>query len=216
MDFPLEAKTHSSGIRIISVKEARMDFSSSRQWINALWILFGLYWLLSALKLKKIKKRETWSQRFRYMLPLVAAWYLLARPETRYGRLAARFVPESHGVEWLGVLLTAAGVAIALWARWHLGANWSGIVTLKEGHELIRTGPYRVIRHPIYTGILLALLGTAIAMGKVRGLLAIAVAWLSFYMKARREESFLMHEFGEQFEAHVKQTGMFLPKNAQS
>jgi len=193
-----------------------MDFSSSRQWINALWILFGLYWLLSALKLKKIKKRETWSQRFRYMLPLVAAWYLLARPETRYGRLAARFVPESHGVEWLGVLLTAAGVAIALWARWHLGANWSGIVTLKEGHELIRTGPYRVIRHPIYTGILLALLGTAIAMGKVRGLLAIAVAWLSFYMKARREESFLMHEFGEQFEAHVKQTGMFLPKNAQS
>jgi protein-S-isoprenylcysteine O-methyltransferase Ste14 len=189
-----------------------MDFSSSRQWINALWILFGLYWLISALKLKKIKKRETWSQRFRYVLPLVTASYLLARPEARYGWLGARFVPASHGVEWLGVLLTAAGVAVALWARWHLGSNWSGVVTLKEGHDLIRTGPYRAIRHPIYTGILLALLGTAIAMGEVRGLLAIAIAWLSFYVKARREESFLMHEFGEKFEAHVKQTGMFLPK----
>jgi protein-S-isoprenylcysteine O-methyltransferase Ste14 len=117
-------------------------------------------------------------------------------------------------VEWLGVLLTAAGVAVALWARWHLGANWSEVVTLKERHELIRSGPYCAIRHPIHTGILLGLLGTAIAMGEVSGLLAIAIAWLSFFWKARREESFLMHEFGELFEAHMKQTGMFLPKIA--
>jgi protein-S-isoprenylcysteine O-methyltransferase Ste14 len=110
------------------------------------------------------------------------------------------------------VLLTATGVAVAFWARWHLGANWSGVVTLKEGHELIRTGPYRAIRDPIYTGILLGLLGTAIAIGEVRGLLAVAIAWLSFYVKARREESFLTQEFGEKFEAHAKQTGMFLPR----
>lgn len=189
-----------------------MDFSSSREWINALWILFGLYWLVSALKLKKIKRRETWGQRFRYVLPLVAAFYLLARPEAHYGWLGSRFVPASPAVEWIGVLLTAGGVGVALWARWHLGANWSGVVTLKEGHELIRTGPYRAIRHPIYTGILLGILGTAIAMGEVRGLLALAIAWLSFYIKARREESFLTQEFGETFEAHAKQTGMFLPK----
>jgi protein-S-isoprenylcysteine O-methyltransferase Ste14 len=189
-----------------------MDFSSTRQWINALWILFGLYWLVSALKRKKTKRRETWIQRARYVLPLVGAWYLLARPEAHYGWLGARFVPAQPAVEWIGVLLTAAGVAVAFWARWHLGANWSGVVTLKEGHELIRTGPYRAIRHPIYTGILLGLLGTAVAMGEVRGLLAVAVAWLSFYVKARREESFLTQEFGEKFEAHAKQTGMFLPK----
>ena len=105
-------------------------------------------------------------------------------------------------------------MAIAFWARWHLGANWSGVVTLKEGHELIRTGPYRNIRHPIYTGILLALFGTVVATGEVRGLLAVAIAWLSFYWKARREESFLSLEFGEKFAAHAKQTGMFLPKFA--
>jgi protein-S-isoprenylcysteine O-methyltransferase Ste14 len=189
-----------------------MEFLSSRQWINALWILFALYWLVSALKLKKIKRRESWSQRFRYMLPLLAAFYLLARPEAHFGWLGARFLPESSAAEWTGVLLTAAGVAVAFWARWHLGANWSGTVTLKEDHELIRTGPYRAIRHPIYTGILLALLGTVVAQGEVRGLIAIAIFWLSFYIKAQREESFLRQEFGERFDEHAKRTGMFLPK----
>ncbi len=85
-------------------------------------------------------------------------------------------------------------------------------MTLKEGHELIRSGPYRNIRHPIYTGILLALLGTAVAVGEVRGLLAVAVAWFSFYTKARREESFLTQEFGGRFAEHRRHTGMFLPR----
>jgi protein-S-isoprenylcysteine O-methyltransferase Ste14 len=188
-----------------------MDFSSQREWIHALWILFGVYWLVSAFKRKKTKQRENWGQRLRYVLPLVVASYLLSRPEAHYGWLGARFVPASDAVGWVGVLLTAAGVAIAFWARWHLGTNWSGVVTLKEGHELIRTGPYRTIRHPIYTGILLALLGTAVNLGEVRGLLALAIAWLSFYIKARREESFLTQEFGPGFAEHRRQTGMFLP-----
>jgi protein-S-isoprenylcysteine O-methyltransferase Ste14 len=179
---------------------------------KALWILFALYWLVSALNRKKTKKRESWAQRMRYVLPLVAAFWLLSRPEAHYGWLGARFVPDTPATEWIGVLLTAAGVGIALWARWHLGANWSGVVTLKEGHELIRTGPYRAIRHPIYTGILLAILGSVVGLGEVRGLVAMAVAWFSFYLKARREESFLEQEFGPGFEAHTKGTGMFLPR----
>jgi protein-S-isoprenylcysteine O-methyltransferase Ste14 len=188
-----------------------MDLTSQRAWINAFWALFALYWLVSAFKLKKTKRRETWGQRFLYMLPLVAAFSLF-QPWAHYGWLGARFVPESDAAEWTGVVLTATGVAIAIWARWHLGANWSGVVTLKEGHELIRSGPYRNIRHPIYTGILLALLGTAVTVGEVRGLLAVAIAWLSFYTKARREESFLTQEFGPSFAEHTKRTGMFLPR----
>jgi protein-S-isoprenylcysteine O-methyltransferase Ste14 len=189
-----------------------MDFASQRQWINALWMLFGLYWLVSAFRLKKTKRRESWGQRFRYVLPLAVAFYLLSQREARYGWLGARFVPASDTVAWTGVALTAAGVAIALWARWHLGANWSGVVTLKEGHELIRSGPYRNIRHPIYTGILLAFLGTAVALGEMRGLLAVGIVWLSFYTKARREESFLTQEFGDRFAEHSRHTGMFLPR----
>ena len=188
-----------------------MDFASQRLWINALWLLFSLYWLVSAFKRKKTKKRESWGQRFVYVLPLLIAFYLL-RPRAHYGWLGARFVPESDVAGWVGVALMAAGVAIAIWARWHLGTNWSGVVTLKEGHELIRSGPYRSIRHPIYTGILLAFLGTAVAVGEVRGLLAFGIAWISFYTKAQREEAFLTQEFGERFGEHTKHTGMFLPR----
>lgn len=189
-----------------------MDWFSPHKWIDALWMLFALYWLVSALKRKKTKQRETVVQRLGYVLPLVVAFYLLSQPGAHFGWLGARFVPRSPAVEWIGVLLTAAGVGVAFWARWHLGANWSGTVTLKEEHELIRTGPYRAIRHPIYTGILVALLGTAVANGEVRALLAVGVAWISFYIKARREESFLAQEFGTGFAEHLRHTGMFLPR----
>src|SRR6266481_7649423 len=171
-----------------------MDFSSQRVWINA-------YWLVSAFKLKKTKKRESWSQRFRYVLPLVVAFYLLRRG-AHYGWLGARFVPANDAAAWVGVALTAAGVGIAFWARWHLGTNWSGVVTLKEGHELIRSAPYRNIRHPIYPGILLAFLGTAVALGEVRGLLAVTITWLSFYTKARGDESLGAEEFVDRFAEH--------------
>jgi protein-S-isoprenylcysteine O-methyltransferase Ste14 len=189
-----------------------MGFSSSRQWIEALWLLFGAYWLVSALKRKKTKQRESVLQRIGYTLPLAAGFYLLYQQQPLYGWFPTRFLPAGSFGEWLGVLLTAAGIAVAFWARWHLGTNWSGVVTLKEGHELIRTGPYRTIRHPIYTGILLALLGTAFNFGQVRALLAVAIVWLSFYVKARREESFLSQEFGPGFAEHKQHTGMFLPR----
>lgn len=189
-----------------------MDWYSPRWWINALWLLFGLYWLITALKRKRTKRRETILQRFGYVLPLWAALFLLAAREAHYGLLGARFVPDSLVIGWIGALLTGAGIGMALWARWHLGANWSANVTLKEGHELIRTGPYRAIRHPIYTGLLLALLGTAVSIGEVRALVAVGVAWISFYIKARREESFLAQEFGAGFTEHLQHTGMFLPR----
>ena len=180
--------------------------------INGLWILFVLYWLVSALNRKKTKRRESIVQRMLYILPLLVAFHLLYRYNFGYGWLGTRFVPDTPLVQWLAVVITAAGVAIAFWARFHLGSNWSGVVTLKEGHELIRTGPYRTIRHPIYTGILIAFLGNAVLIGQVRGLIGLAIIWASFYIKARREESFLAQEFGPNFNEHTQHTGMFLPK----
>ena len=180
--------------------------------IKSLWTLFALYWLISAFKRKETKKRESMLQRLLYMLPLIAAFTLVFRPEARYGWLGERFLPDAAVLQWIAVLVTASGVAIAFWARWHLGANWSGVVTLKEGHELIRTGPYRFVRHPIYTGMLLMLLGTILAIGEVRGLIALLITWASFYVKARREESFLAQEFGPRFTEHSEHTGMFLPR----
>src|SRR5215470_13364901 len=185
-----------------------MGLTSPVQWIDALWLLFGAYWLVSALKRKKTKQRETILQRFGYTLPLALAFYFLYQTSPIYGWLRDGGPLD----EWLGVVLAAGGIAVAFWARWHLGTNWSGVVTLKQGHELIRTGPYRTIRHPIYTGILLALLGTAITFGEVRALLAVVIVWSSFYIKARREELFLSQEFGPRFAEHQQSTGMFLPR----
>src|SRR5579871_2145688 len=177
-----------------------------------LWVLFGVWWLISALRRKRTKKRESVAQRLMYVLPLVIAFYLFVRPEAEQGWLAVQILVRTDALLWTGCALVAVGIAIAFWARWHLGTNWSGAVTLKEGHELIATGPYRWIRHPIYTGILLALLGSAVQLDQVRGFLALVIAWISFYIKAKREESFLTAEFGERFAERRQQTGMFLPR----
>lgn len=177
-----------------------------------LWILFGVYCLVAALKRKQTKKRESWLQRMAYVGPLVFAFILLTQPSMSRGWMGVRLFPFSNAAVWMGLALVAGGVALAFWARWHLGANWSSSVTLKQGHELIRTGPYRAIRHPIYTAILLAIAGSVVQLGEVRGAFALVIAWGSFYVKARREESFLEQEFGDGFAAHAKSTGMFLPR----
>lgn len=137
---------------------------------------------------------------------------LLYAEDPRLGVLNRRFVPEREWIAMLGALLTVAGVAFAIWARRHIGRNWSGQVTIRKEHELIRTGPYARIRHPIYTGILLALAGTALAIGEYRAILAFAVIAIGFIVKAKREESFLATQFGPAFDEHRQQTGFFLPR----
>ena len=176
------------------------------------WLAFAFYWVVAAATAKQTKRSESVLNRLSYSLPLFIAVFLMVVPRAHRGWLGTRFVPASDASGWTGATLAVAGVALAIWARWHIGGNWSGTVTLKEGHELIRTGPYRRIRHPIYTGILLAGLGSAIEIGRIAALIALALGWGSFWFKAMREESFLREEFGEQFEEHCKQTGMFLPK----
>jgi protein-S-isoprenylcysteine O-methyltransferase Ste14 len=179
---------------------------------KCLWMVFFLYWAISALSSKVAKKTESGAERVQRMLPLAVAYLLLFYRGTSLGWLGKRFVPDSSAAAVIGLSLTAAGVAFAIWARWHLGANWSAIVSIREQHELIRSGPYRRVRHPIYTGMLLAMAGTALVLGEVRGLLAFAITLLAFYWKARKEEAWLTSEFGEDFNVHAHQTGMFLPK----
>src|SRR5258708_7252727 len=94
--------------------------------------------------------------------------------------------------------------------RYNLGAMPR--ISLRADHELIDTGPYRTIRHPIYTGMLLAFAGTAVALGEVRGLIAFGIVLTAFYFKARKEESYLTQEFGLRFAERVQHTGMFLPR----
>ncbi len=157
-----------------------------------------------------MKSRESLGQRLSYVLPLALGLTLLFNPRAHYSWLGMRFAPDTIAVAVAGIVLTAAGVALAMWARLVLGENWSAAVSIRKNQELIRMGPYRIMRHPIHTGMLLGLLGTAVVVGEVRSLLALVILGLGFYLKARKEEVFLLREFGGGFEAHAKHTGMFL------
>ena len=187
-----------------------MNADQAAQWANWLWDLLVVVWLVMWFGIKRIKQRETSWERLQHLIPLFFGFWLLFGGN--WNGLNMRLVPDTSSVWWLGLVLTAVGVGISIWARVSLGANWSGVVTLKDGHELVRKGLYRWIRHPIYTGILLAMIGTAMIKGHLRGWMGFLVVLAAFYFKARREEGFLRQEFGDGFEEHAKRTGMFLPK----
>jgi protein-S-isoprenylcysteine O-methyltransferase Ste14 len=182
------------------------------QIIGWLWAIFIIYWLLAAFRRNRVQKREPAAERFVHILFMIGGFALLFSPDPRFGRLNQRFLPASQLLDLAGILLTAAGVAFAIWARAHLGKYWSAQVTIRQEHRLIRTGPYKFIRHPIYTGMLLALLGTVLAVGEYRAILGFAIILLGFIKKARKEESFMQTQFGAGFEEHKRQTGFFFPR----
>jgi protein-S-isoprenylcysteine O-methyltransferase Ste14 len=188
-----------------------IDFGAGNM-VDAAWIIFAAYWLISAFQVKRRMKREPAGEQLARFLVLAAAFALLYSGDPRLGFLNDRFLPYRDWIRALGAGLTVAGVAFAIWARYHIGQYWSGSVSLKADHKLIRTGPYSHIRHPIYTGILLALAGTTLVIGRYRALVALAIWLAGFIWKARREEALLANEFGPAFEEHKRVTGFFLPR----
>jgi protein-S-isoprenylcysteine O-methyltransferase Ste14 len=180
--------------------------------IQSLWLALLVYWLVSAFRIKRAKQIEGRASRLLRMALTVLIFSFLASPRTRIGWLGERFIPPSKSIAIVGTVVTALGVGLAVWARSTLGGNWSAAITVKEDHELIRRGPYARIRHPIYSGVILGLLGTALAIGEWRALVAVAIMFASYFIKARREESLLAREFGSAFRDHLSRTGMFLPR----
>jgi protein-S-isoprenylcysteine O-methyltransferase Ste14 len=168
-------------------------------WINVLWMLVGIYWAVGALRSKPVVRREKWLSRVIHLALLVVALSLLFGSWTRVGVLGTRLFPEYNWLRWVGLCLTGAGCGFAVWARAWLGSNWSATVTVKQHHEFVRRGPYAIVRHPIYAGLLLGLLGTALALGEVRGLLALPLAFAAWFTKARTEEQFLVEQFGDTY-----------------
>ena len=112
---------------------------------------------------------------------------------------------------WAATLIIAIGLLFAVWARIHLGRNWSGSVTIKQEHELITSGPYAIVRHPIYTGLLLALIGTAMARAEWRGLLAVLIATAALWRKFRVEERWMTEQFGQQYKAYGARVPALVP-----
>jgi len=176
------------------------------------WYVLLVYWAISALWVKRNRVKENWAERFVVLVVVVLAFCLLFCDWMRIGRLQLRFLPQQAWIGWTGIALTFAGVAFALWARISLGAYWSGRVTLKEEHRLIRSGPYKFVRNPIYTGMLLAMVGSAIVAGEWRGVLAVALLYGALSAKALREEGLLLAEFKSEYEEYRHSTGFLLPR----
>lgn len=181
--------------------------------IRLSWIAVLVYWAWSARGVKRPASQESLAVRyFAYVLPLVVAALLLG-PGRWFGLswLRDQLLPHTGEVYAGGLALGLAGAALCIYSRRLLGRNWSASVQLKHDHELIQSGPYRYVRHPIYTGFLLLFLGSAVMIGEWRGLLSVAIVFVSFWRKLRLEENWLGQHFGPAYQAYRQRTKALIP-----
>jgi len=179
--------------------------------IGLLWIAWLIYWLIAARNVKPMRRRESRLHRVLWHLPIVAGGVLLAARIGSRTWLSARFVREGWPVLSMAVLLVLLGLGLTVWARRHLADNWSGEVALKQGHELVETGPFRTVRHPIYAGLLLALFGTTLAVGQWRGLFGFGLILLGFLRRAWLEEQWMTDAFGPAYTAYRARSKALIP-----
>jgi protein-S-isoprenylcysteine O-methyltransferase Ste14 len=176
---------------------------------SALWIFWGLYWYASSTGTKRTV--YTAPSRGRLIALVVIIILITKGHDGSLPWLTHHLYDPSQPLEILGLVLCASGIAFAIWARRILGTNWSARPTLKEGHELIMTGPYRHVRHPIYTGLLLAIIGTVLASGRVIDFIILAYLVCDTYFKAQIEESLMLRQFPDAYPAYQKQTKAIIP-----
>jgi protein-S-isoprenylcysteine O-methyltransferase Ste14 len=176
-----------------------------------IWTVFWVLWVLPAIFGKRTIHRQSSGSRILQLGLMVAAYILIINSELPWGFLNQRLVPESRPAAMVGYGLLLAGMLFAGWARFSLGGNWSSSVTLKQDHTLVRSGPYRIVRHPIYTGLLVALLGTAIALGPLRCFVGVALAAVGWKIKSITEEALMMQQFGDQYTRYRLQVKALVP-----
>jgi protein-S-isoprenylcysteine O-methyltransferase Ste14 len=182
-----------------------------RYFIIACWAAFGIYWVAAAASPRKpTAERQDWRSRIWYLLLLVLAFALLfglvpVDPLTR------RIALPTPATDILAALLCAGGLALAIWARRAIGRNWSGLVTLKRGHELVTGGPYRYVRHPIYSAILAMFLATALAIGQLGGFLGFVLCLASFWIKLKQEEALMLRQFPDDYATYRARVKALIP-----
>ena len=176
------------------------------------WIAFGFYWLTVARGVKAARTTESpWYRGLRLFL-LVITFTLLFAKWTAVGFFGRRFFPQTQSLAYAGCASAFAGMAIAVWARVSLGQYWSDKIVLKVDHQLVRSGPYARMRHPIYSGVLLGVAGSALVVGEWRGVLAFLLLLTNYTVKAMREDEILAEAFSEGFVEHQKRAGFLVPR----
>jgi|ERR1041385_3992691 protein-S-isoprenylcysteine O-methyltransferase len=175
------------------------------------WGIFFIVWVLAAIFTKRTVYHQSGAERLRYMGVIVIGWYLLFRGHRLPYPFNLRIIPETYAILVLSSILCVCGLVLCLWARAILGRNWSGTVTLKENHELIVRGPYRFVRHPIYTGLLAMLLATAIQHGHIAGMIGVVLVFISFWIKLSAEEELMLKQFPDDYVAYRQRVKRIIP-----
>lgn len=188
----------------------------SMRWVyewffTVLWAAYLVYWQIAARGAKGNERIESVGSRIFRTVLLLAGVLMMSWPQIPVAGLNRRFLPMTAAMFWLGAAVTVAGLLFCVWARVTLGRNWSRSVTIKQGHELITGGPYGLVRHPIYTGLLTGFLGTTIALGEVRGVVAFVLIFASLWYKLRLEEKWMRTAFGETYAGYARHTKMLIP-----
>jgi protein-S-isoprenylcysteine O-methyltransferase Ste14 len=183
-----------------------------RSIIAGLWLIFVAYWAIAAVGAKRSASRRRWRREIG--LRLVAILSIVVLLQSRSLRQFLAQVQRSAGhsalLGWTAVALCLLGFGLAVNARRHLGRNWGMPMSRKEQPQLVTSGPYAHIRHPIYTGQILAMLGSAIGVNVFWALLLVLVGAYFIY-SARREETVMLQLFPEQYAAYTARTGMLAP-----
>lgn len=177
--------------------------------LDGLWLVWLGYWIYKSFG----NKRSVYSQgrgvRLIYLGVLVLAYYLA---EKRGVMPRVRLFHENIVTQVVGILICAGGIGLAIWARVILATNWSGMVTLKENHELIQSGPYRFVRHPIYSGILLGIFGTVLALNPfLGGVVVMGIAVVSLRLKSLLEERIMLSTFPDQYPEYMRRVRALIP-----
>jgi protein-S-isoprenylcysteine O-methyltransferase Ste14 len=179
--------------------------------LSLLWFAWAVSWMAAAFWSDRAAKRPAMSSEILYRVVTIAGAFLLFVPD-RYHVPDVRLWIVNAAFAWFLFAVAFAGFAFCWWARIHLGKLWSGWVTRKADHHIVDTGPYAIVRHPIYTGIILAALATAAVKGTIVGFAGLILMILGFWIKARLEERFLRQELGtETYDSYRRRVPMLLP-----
>jgi protein-S-isoprenylcysteine O-methyltransferase Ste14 len=169
------------------------------------WAAFWLYWLVAAFSMKR--GRHSWGREGLIRVIVIAVAFVAARSGAFHGHLTQPTGPLRSTV---GLALFGAGLLFAVWARIHIGRNWGTPMTQKQDPELVTSGPYRLVRHPIYSGILLAGVGTSVALGW-RILVIFGLSAIYFIYAATQEEKFMSKQFPDAYPAYKRSSKMLVP-----
>jgi protein-S-isoprenylcysteine O-methyltransferase Ste14 len=187
------------------------------------WFIWAFTWIAAALWSNRTLKRPGIGQEWLYRTVTLAGFVLLLATAERYSHGHLTFDPTiapfsnplwqlPPAAGWAMVAIVTAGFLFAWWARIYLGRLWSGSITRKEGHRVVDTGPYAIVRHPIYTGLIVAGFATAAATGMPRSLVGAVLLLVGYWLKARVEERFLRAELGAQaYDVYARNTAMLIP-----